>query len=52
VTISHVEPNLSEALQHFIASNKDQPKRIFCTYTTMLALRRELGKITTVETIS
>ncbi len=52
VTVSHVEPNISEALRHFISSNGDQPKRIFCTYTAMLHLRRDLAKMTTVEVIS
>lgn len=52
VAVSHVDPNLSEALQHFLTNNPSQPKRIFCTYTAMLALRRELSKITNVEVIS
>lgn len=52
VTVSYVEPSLSTALQHFITANPDQPKRIYCTYTAMLAIRRELAKITTVEAIS
>jgi UDP-N-acetylmuramyl tripeptide synthase len=52
VLISHVEPDLTEALRHFITSNADSPKRIFCTYTAMLALRRELSKMTKVEVIS
>lgn len=52
VAISHVEPDLAQALRHFITSSNDQPKRIFCTYTAMLALRQELGKITNVEAIS
>ncbi len=52
VTVSHVEPDLAAALQHFITSAGTQPKRIFCTYTAMLALRRELAKMTEVETIS
>jgi UDP-N-acetylmuramyl tripeptide synthase len=52
VLISHVEPSLIEALRHFVTSNADSPKRIFCTYTAMLALRRELGKMTNVEVIS
>ncbi len=29
-----------------------QTKRIFCTYSAMLAIRRELSKITTVEVVS
>jgi UDP-N-acetylmuramyl tripeptide synthase len=52
VIVSHVDPNLADALQHFITAAGDQPKRIFCTYTAMLALRHELGKITDVEMIS
>lgn len=47
-----IEPALDTALQYFISNNSDQPKRIYCTYTAMLALRRELGRMTTVEVIS
>jgi lipid II isoglutaminyl synthase (glutamine-hydrolysing) len=52
VPISHVIPATDEALRTFLADNGDQPKRIFCTYTAMLALRKDLSKITDVETIS
>jgi len=52
VAVSHVEPGLAAALQHFINTSSTQPKRIFCTYTAMLALRRELAKITDVERVS
>lgn len=52
VDISHVEPGLASALQHFITAHPTEPKRIYCTYTAMLALRRELGKMTDVEAIS
>lgn len=52
VAISHVELNLTRALRHFIASNNSSPKRIYCTYTAMLALRRELATMTDVEVIS
>ncbi len=52
VTITHIEPELAIALRQFIDSNKDFPKRIYCTYTAMLTLRRELSKITKVEVIS
>jgi UDP-N-acetylmuramyl tripeptide synthase len=51
VPIAHVEQDLIKALRRFISENKDQPKRIYCTYTAMLALRRELGKMTDVERI-
>lgn len=49
VTVSHVEPKLADALKHFTAS--DKPKRIFCTYTAMLAIRQQLEKITNVERV-
>ncbi len=52
IEIGTVEPKLSTALRGFIAENGNQPKRIFCTYTAMLALRRELSKITEVKVIS
>jgi len=52
ITVANVEPSLAAALQQFISSNPDRPKRIYCTYTAMLALRRELGKMTEVEVIS
>jgi UDP-N-acetylmuramyl tripeptide synthase len=51
IAMTLVEPDLSTALRQFLASD-DKPKRVFCTYTAMLALRRELGKITDVEQIS
>lgn len=52
VPVSNVEPHLLKALRRFIAENPDVPKRIFCTYTAMLAIRREIGKITKVEAVS
>jgi lipid II isoglutaminyl synthase (glutamine-hydrolysing) len=51
VPVTHVDTDLPAALRHFIATAGDQPKRIFCTYTAMLALRRELSKMTNVEEI-
>ena len=52
VEIGFVEPQLVKALQDFIAKHPDMPKRIYCTYTAMLALRRHLSKMTKVEVIS
>lgn len=52
IPIAHVNTNLSHALANFISSNSDKPKRIYCTYTAMLALRRELAKRTQVEVVS
>lgn len=51
IEVSHVETNLGAALRHFIHSAGTKPKRIYCTYTAMLQLRRELGKITDVERV-
>ncbi len=52
VAVSHIDVSLSRALAHFINANSSKPKRIYCTYTAMLALRKELAKITTVEAVS
>ncbi len=52
VEVKTVETNLAKALQDFIKSNESQPKRIYCSYTAMLALRRQLAKITNVEVVS
>lgn len=47
-----VDTELITALHDFVSHNADIPKRIFCTYTAMLALRRELAKITEVSVVS
>lgn len=52
IAVSHVDANLSRALSNFLTTNKHLPKRIYCTYTAMLALRRELSKHTEVEAVS
>lgn len=52
IAIHAITPSLPKALRRFIQLNAAKPKRIYCTYTAMLALRRELGKITTVEVIA
>lgn len=52
VPIEKVETVLEKALSDFIAQHDDEPKRIYCTYTAMLALRKELSKITRVEVVS
>lgn len=51
VEIKAVEPNLAQALDTFIASAPDQPKRIYCTYTAMLTLRRLIAKRAHVEVV-
>ena len=52
VPVEKVETELAVALQDFIAMHPDTPKRIYCTYTAMLALRKELSKITRVEVVA
>ncbi|WP_309107147.1 MurT ligase domain-containing protein [Arthrobacter sp.] len=52
VPVSEVNTDITSALAAFIRDAKGRPKRIFCTYTAMLAIRRELSKITTVEVVS
>lgn len=49
VTVKNVEPSIAKALQRFIADNPSHPKRIFCTYSAMLNLRRELARYVKVE---
>ena len=51
ITIAHIDPDLTSAVRNFINGNPG-PKRIYCTYTAMLAIRKELSKITHTEVIS
>ncbi len=52
VPVGNVTTDLKKALQRFISTRSASPKRIYCTYTAMLTLRRELAKITDVEEVS
>ena len=51
VKIQSVDTNLKKALRKFITSSNNQPKRIYCTYTAMITIRKTLAKITHVEVI-
>lgn len=51
VTFKHVETDIRQATRIFVDGPSDLPRRIYCTYTAMLAIRKELGKHTTVEAI-
>lgn len=51
IPFSDVTPSLPKALKHFLQTNPESPKRIYCTYTAMLTLRHELSKLTRVEAI-
>jgi len=52
VGVEKVTPDLHLALEEFIARHADTPKRIYCTYTAMLTLRKDLAKLTRVEVVS
>jgi len=52
IDVANVEPDITKALKDFVRTNSGMPKRIYCSYTSMLALRRELAKITNVEVVS
>jgi lipid II isoglutaminyl synthase (glutamine-hydrolysing) len=52
ISVGHIDTNLTKALQTFLRDNTNRPKRIYCTYTAMLFLRRRLAKITHVESVS
>jgi hypothetical protein len=43
VAVAQVEPDLDLALERFLTEYKGEPKRIFCTYTAMMTLRRNLA---------
>ena len=52
VSVGHVDTDIKKSLHKFLSDHRETPKRIYCTYTAMLALRRELSKITRVEQVS
>ena len=46
-----VNTNLKESLLDFLQTHPKQPKKIFCSYTAMLEIRRHLEKITSIEMV-
>ncbi|MDR1300482.1 MAG: MurT ligase domain-containing protein [Candidatus Nomurabacteria bacterium] len=50
VEIDHIEPNLRQALSHFLSTD-NKNLQIYCTYTAMLKIRKLLSRITDVEKI-
>jgi lipid II isoglutaminyl synthase (glutamine-hydrolysing) len=44
----HVEPDLGQALETFLTTGTTGKKRIFCTYTSMLKLRRLMRRYTKI----
>lgn len=51
IPLSGVNINLRKGLNQFLFDNPNRPKRIYCTYTAMLSLRRHIAKIVDVESI-
>lgn len=51
VPVDSVDINISSALHRFISRHASKPKRIYCSYTAMLKLRRLLASYTSVEEI-
>lgn len=51
IEVDNVEPAITAALAQFLSSHTGAPKRIYCTYTAMLAIRRLLAKQTNMETV-
>ena len=44
IPVGDVQENISMALKSFMKNSQGSPMRIYCTYTAMLTLRRELSK--------
>lgn len=51
IEMKHVEPTLHQAIDTLLSESHGKPKRIYCTYTAMLAIRKDLSKRTDVEVI-
>jgi UDP-N-acetylmuramyl tripeptide synthase len=51
VPLADVTPDLRQAFKQFLIDNKNRPKRIYCTYTAMIQLRKYIGKLVDVEKI-
>lgn len=51
ITVNNIDVDLVKGLKSFLSKNSNLPKRIYCTYTAMLILRRELSKVTHVEVV-
>ncbi|MBW3088315.1 DUF1727 domain-containing protein [Bifidobacterium sp. 82T24] len=48
VAVGDVNPDIDAAVDAFLARDAGRPKRIYCTYTSMLKVRAHLGHLTTV----
>lgn len=52
ITVGTVQPTIAEALDGFVRQTSSGPKRIYCTYTAMLKIRKCLSRMATLEEIS
>lgn len=52
VAVGRIEPSITQAFTVLRALPGGKPRRIYCTYTAMLALRKELAKYAAVGRIS
>ena len=51
VAVEHVDTELTAAVDQFCDSDSETPKRIYCTYTAMLAIRSHLAHKTHVDDV-
>ncbi|MFZ1258808.1 MAG: MurT ligase domain-containing protein [Candidatus Saccharimonas sp.] len=51
IPTAHVMPSIPSALRHFVTTNQGTPLRIYCSYTAMLAIRRELAHYTKLKAV-
>lgn len=51
IKIESIDDNIAKGLEQFLAKSAGKPKRIFCTYTAMLTIRKILSKQAKVERI-
>ena len=51
VEIAAITPDIADGLHNFLRETSGKPKHIFCTYTAMLAIRKQLAKQTQVKEV-
>lgn len=51
VSVGTIDTDLISSLNQFVISSSGKAKRIYCTYTAMLAIRKRLSKLAEIEVI-
>lgn len=51
IKTGYVDTNIEKSLKLFLNHSPKTPKRIYCTYTAMLAIRQSLSRITKIKDI-